>query len=111
LEQTEMQIGVVGLGRMGANIVRRRERGKHECVAYDADASLVARPAAEGLPVLPSLEALVQRLAPPRVVWVMVPAGAPTEATVSANCCSALPRMPQGTSPYALFHGRQGMQQ
>ena len=78
-----MQIGVIGLGRMGANIVRRLERGKHECVAYDADASLVARLAAEGLPVLPSLEALLQRLAPPRVVWVMVPAGAPTEATVS----------------------------
>ena len=78
-----MQIGVIGLGRMGANIVRRLERGRHECVAYDANASVVARLAAEGLPALPSLEAFVQRLAPPRVVWVMVPAGAPTQATIS----------------------------
>ena len=78
-----MQIGVIGLGRMGANIVRRLERGRHECVAYDANASVVARLAAEGLPAVPSLDAFVQRLAPPRVVWVMVPAGAPTEATIS----------------------------
>jgi len=78
-----MQIGVIGLGRMGANIVRRLERGRHECVAYDANASVVARLAAEGLPALPSLDAFVQRLTPPRVVWVMVPAGAPTEATIS----------------------------
>jgi 6-phosphogluconate dehydrogenase len=78
-----MQIGVIGLGRMGANIVRRLERGRHECVAYDANASVVARLAAEGLPAVPSLDAFVQRLALPRVVWVMVPAGAPTEATIS----------------------------
>ena len=63
-----MQIGVIGLGRMGANIVRRLERGRHECVAYDANASVVARLAAEGLPAVPSLDAFVQRLAPPRVV-------------------------------------------
>jgi 6-phosphogluconate dehydrogenase len=78
-----MQIGVIGLGRMGANIVRRLARGKHECVAHDADASVVARLAAEGLPALPSLEAALERLAPPRAVWVMVPAGSPTEAIVS----------------------------
>jgi 6-phosphogluconate dehydrogenase len=78
-----MQIGVIGLGRMGANIVRRLERGRHECVAYDADASVVARLAAEGLPALLTLAAFVERLEPPRVVWVMVPAGAPTQATIS----------------------------
>ena len=78
-----MQIGVIGLGRMGANIVRRLERGRHECVAYDANASVVARLAAEGLPALPSLDVFLERLKPPRVVWVMVPAGAPTEATIS----------------------------
>jgi 6-phosphogluconate dehydrogenase len=78
-----MQIGVIGLGRMGANIVRRLGRGRHECVAYDADASVVARLAAEGLPALPSLAAFVERLKPPRVVWFMVPVGAPTEATIS----------------------------
>jgi 6-phosphogluconate dehydrogenase len=68
---------------MGANIVRRLARGKHECVAHDADASVVARLAAEGLPALPSLADFVERLRPPRVVWVMVPAGAPTDATIS----------------------------
>jgi 6-phosphogluconate dehydrogenase len=78
-----MQIGVVGLGRMGANIVRRLQRGKHECVAYDVDASTVERLAGEGLPATASLNDFIKRLAPPRVVWVMVPAGAPTEDTVS----------------------------
>ncbi|HEY6256485.1 MAG TPA: NAD(P)-binding domain-containing protein, partial [Xanthobacteraceae bacterium] len=78
-----MQIGVIGLGRMGANIVRRLQRGGHECVAYDADAAVVARLAAEGLPALPSLSAFLQGLKPPRVVWVMVPAGAPTQAMIS----------------------------
>jgi 6-phosphogluconate dehydrogenase len=78
-----MQIGVIGLGRMGANIVRRLRRGGHECVAYDVDAAMVERLAAEGLPATGSLSDLVRQLAPPRVVWVMVPAGAPTEDTVS----------------------------
>jgi 6-phosphogluconate dehydrogenase len=78
-----MQIGVIGLGRMGANIVRRLQRGKHECVAYDVDASMVERLAGEGLTATASLNDFIKRLAPPRVVWVMVPAGAPTEDTVS----------------------------
>ncbi len=78
-----MQIGVVGLGRMGANIVRRLERGRHECVAYDASAAVVARLAKEGLPALASLDDFIARLKPPRVVWVMVPAGAPTAQTIS----------------------------
>jgi 6-phosphogluconate dehydrogenase len=78
-----MQIGVIGLGRMGANIVRRLQRGKHECVAYDADASVVGRLAAEGLPATGSLGDLVKQLSLPRVVWVMVPAGAPTEDTIA----------------------------
>ena len=78
-----MQIGVIGLGRMGANIVRRLQRGKHECVAYDADASVVGRLAAEGLPAIGSLADFIKQLAAPRVVWVMVPAGAPTEETIA----------------------------
>jgi 6-phosphogluconate dehydrogenase len=77
-----MQIGVIGLGRMGANIVRRLRRGGHECVAYDVDAAMVERLAAEGLPATGSLSDLVRQLAPPRVVWVMVPAGAPTQDTI-----------------------------
>ncbi len=78
-----MQIGVIGLGRMGANIVRRLERGGHTCVAYDADGAVVARLAGEGMATTASLSDFVKRLAAPRVVWVMVPAGAPTEDTVA----------------------------
>jgi 6-phosphogluconate dehydrogenase len=78
-----MQIGVIGLGRMGANIVRRLQRGQHECVAYDAVPAVAQRLAAEGLPATASLSDFLKRLIPPRVVWVMVPAGAPTEDTVS----------------------------
>jgi 6-phosphogluconate dehydrogenase len=78
-----MQIGVIGLGRMGANIVRRLQRGKHTCVAYDADPAVAQRLAAEGLPATQSLSDFLKELATPRVVWVMVPAGAPTEDTIS----------------------------
>jgi 6-phosphogluconate dehydrogenase len=78
-----MQIGVIGLGRMGANIVRRLQRGQHECVAYDAVPAVAQRLAAEGLPATASLSDFLERLIPPRAVWVMVPAGAPTEDTVS----------------------------
>jgi 6-phosphogluconate dehydrogenase len=77
-----MQIGVIGLGRMGANIVRRLRRGGHECVAYDVDAATVERLAAEGLPAIGSLSDFIKQLAPPRVIWVMVPAGAPTQDTI-----------------------------
>src|ERR1700730_6540856 len=83
LGAAEMQIGVIGLGRMGANIVRRLQRGQHECVAYDADASVVERLAAEGMATTGSLSDFVSRLVAPRVVWVMVPAGAPTEDSIS----------------------------
>jgi 6-phosphogluconate dehydrogenase len=78
-----MQIGVIGLGRMGANIVRRLQRGQHQCVAYDVDDKVVARLAAAGLPATASLADLVKQLSLPRAVWVMVPAGAPTEDTIA----------------------------
>jgi 6-phosphogluconate dehydrogenase len=77
------QIGVIGLGRMGANIVRRLERGGHTCIAYDTDAAMVTRLAGEGMTTTGSLSDFVAKLAAPRVVWVMVPAGAPTEDTVA----------------------------
>jgi 6-phosphogluconate dehydrogenase len=78
-----MQIGVIGLGRMGANIVRRLQHGGHACVAYDVDAATVARLAAEGMATTGDLSNFVTQLAAPRLVWVMVPAGAPTEETVA----------------------------
>jgi 6-phosphogluconate dehydrogenase len=81
-EGISMQLGLVGLGRMGANMARRLIRGGHNVVAFDRDAEAVARLGAEGAVVAHSLAELVAKLAPPRAVWVMVPAGAPTEATV-----------------------------
>ncbi len=78
-----MRIGMVGLGRMGANMVRRLMRGGHECVVYDLDPKAVHTVVVEGARGAPSLAELVEMLEPPRAVWVMVPAGRPTEETVS----------------------------
>ncbi len=69
-----MQIGMIGLGRMGANMVRRLVRGGHECVVTDTQTQAVAVMAAEGATGTPSLEAFVHALAPPRAIWMMVPA-------------------------------------
>jgi 6-phosphogluconate dehydrogenase len=77
-----MQIGMVGLGRMGANMVRRLMAGGHECVVFDLDAAHVARVAHEGAVGSASLDEFAARLRAPRVAWVMVPAGAATESTV-----------------------------
>ena len=79
-----MQLGVIGLGRMGSNIVRRLERGGHRCVVYDVDPGAVAALAAEGAVGTASLEDLVSSLEPPRRVWVMLPAGAVTEKVVAS---------------------------
>ena len=66
---------MVGLGRMGANIVRRLQRAGHECVVYDHDAALGAALASEGATAATSLADLVAKLDAPRAVWLMVPAG------------------------------------
>ena len=79
-----MQIGVVGMGRMGANIARRLMRGGHACVVYDRDAEAVGKVVAEGAVAARDLAGLVAALAAPRTVWVMLPAGGPTEQTISA---------------------------
>jgi 6-phosphogluconate dehydrogenase len=79
-----MQIGIIGLGRMGANIARRLMRDGHACVVYDRDATISAKLGDEGATPATDLAALVAALAPPRAVWVMLPAGAPTEDTVAA---------------------------
>lgn len=78
-----MQIGVVGLGRMGAGISRRLMAGGHDCVVYDRNHANIEAIARDGATSADSLETLVQRLAAPRAVWVMLPAGEPTEATVA----------------------------
>jgi 6-phosphogluconate dehydrogenase len=77
-----MELGVVGLGRMGSNIVRRLVADGHRCVVHDVSAEAVATLAAEGPTGAGSLEELVGALAPPRAVWAMVPAGEPTESVV-----------------------------
>jgi 6-phosphogluconate dehydrogenase len=77
-----MQIGIVGLGRMGANIARRLMRGGHQVVAYDRNSEAVASLAAEGVVAVGSLEDLVTALTPPRALWLMLPSGAITETAV-----------------------------
>jgi 6-phosphogluconate dehydrogenase len=70
-----MQIGMIGLGRMGANLVRRLMRGGHECVVFDLRPESVAELAGEGAIGADSLKNLVGRLSSPRTVWIMIPAG------------------------------------
>ncbi len=77
-----MQLGMVGLGRMGANMTRRLMRGGHKLVVSDLSADTVKQLAGEGAGGSSSLEDLIAKLRPPRAVWIMVPAGGPTEATV-----------------------------
>ena len=77
-----MQIGVIGLGRMGGNIVRRLTRAGHSCVVYDADPAPGAALAKDGATAVTSVPAMVEALAAPRTVWVMLPAGKITEETI-----------------------------
>jgi 6-phosphogluconate dehydrogenase len=69
-----MRIGMIGLGRMGANMVRRLVKGGHECVAYDPSAKAVAEAAGYGAQGKNSLKDFVAALSPPRALWIMVPA-------------------------------------
>ncbi|MGH7391946.1 MAG: phosphogluconate dehydrogenase (NAD(+)-dependent, decarboxylating) [Candidatus Rokuibacteriota bacterium] len=77
-----MQIGMVGLGRMGGNMARRLMRGGHEVVGFATDAKAVQGLAKDGAAGTTSLDDLVKKLRAPRVAWVMVPAGAVTEQVV-----------------------------
>jgi 6-phosphogluconate dehydrogenase len=86
-----MQIGIVGLGRMGANIARRLMRHGHACVVWDRDPEPGRKLAAVGASAAASVDDLVQALERPRVVWLMLPAGGATEAAIEeiANLLSA----------------------
>ncbi len=79
-----MHLGLVGLGRMGANMVRRLQNGGHTCTVFDLNAENVKKLVGEGAAGASSLEDLVKKLPKPRAVWVMVPSGKPTESTVQA---------------------------
>src|SRR5579863_5917808 len=77
-----MQLGMIGLGRMGANIVRRLTKAGHSCVDYDRDPKPGEALAKEGATAAASIEDLVGKLQAPRAIWVMLPAGHATEATI-----------------------------
>lgn len=79
-----MQLGMIGLGRMGANMVHRLLRGGHQCVVFDAHPDRVKALARAGATAAVSLDEFVRTLTKPRAAWVMVPADEPTEQTVMA---------------------------
>jgi 6-phosphogluconate dehydrogenase len=78
-----MQLGVIGLGRMGANIARRLMAKGHDCVVYDRDSASRRALGGEGGAVADDVAALVGQLTPPRALWLMLPAGAATEQTIA----------------------------
>ena len=86
-----MRLAVIGLGRMGANISRRLMRGGHEVVGFDLDPESVAELVQEGAIGAASLEEAVAKLQPPRIFWVMLPAGGPTEEAVATLGAIAQP--------------------
>jgi len=79
-----MQLGMVGLGKMGANMTTRLVRGGHEVVAFDRTADVVKTAVSNGARGAYTLDELAKQLQAPRAVWIMVPAGDPTESTVRA---------------------------
>jgi 6-phosphogluconate dehydrogenase len=86
-----MQLGMIGLGRMGANMVRRLLRGGHRCVVYDIHPSAVQELAKEGAAGATVLDDFVQKLAKPRAIWLMVPA-----AVVDKTIAELAPRLESG---------------
>src|SRR5690349_21698092 len=78
-----MQIGIVGLGRMGANIARRLMRNGHECVVFDANLDTALNLGREGATSSVALQDLVKRLKAPRTIWLMLPAGEVTEKAIT----------------------------
>src|SRR5215475_13162668 len=78
-----MELGVVGLGRMGANIARRLMRHGHSCSVYDRNRSAVDELTKEGAKPAQSLSDLVKILKRPRAIWIMLPAGGPTDDTIA----------------------------
>ncbi|MEP7340156.1 MAG: NAD(P)-binding domain-containing protein, partial [Acidobacteriota bacterium] len=83
-----MQLGMIGLGRMGANMVRRLLHDGHECVVFDTNPSSVSKLAEEGALGTTSLDDFIAKLKPPRAVWLMVPA-----AVVDKTLLDLAPRL------------------
>ncbi|MGC2422135.1 MAG: decarboxylating 6-phosphogluconate dehydrogenase [Candidatus Acidiferrales bacterium] len=78
-----MELGMIGLGKMGAYMAERLLRGGHRIVGYDRDAAPIARVVEKGAAGANSIEALVAQLHPPRAVWIMVPSGPPVDETIA----------------------------
>jgi len=86
-----LRLAVIGLGRMGANISRRLMRGGHEIAGFDRDPERVAEVVQDGAAGAASLEEAVAKLEPPRIFWVMLPAGGPTDEAVMTLSAVAEP--------------------
>src|SRR5258707_11170412 len=86
-----MQLGMIGLGRMGANMVRRLQKNGHTCVVYDRSAETVKQLAGEGATGASSLDDFIQKLQKPRAIWLMVPAG-----VVDASIKDLAPKLESG---------------
>jgi len=96
---------MIGLGRMGGNIVRRLMKSGHTAVVYDKDPKAVAALAADGAVGADSLEDFIAKLTKPRTAWVMLPAGKITEATIDA-LAKLLPPSMMTSSTAATLSGR-----
>src|SRR3954447_26120462 len=83
-ESTAMKLAMIGLGKMGGNMTERLMRNGHKVVAYDRDAGTVNKYKALGALGASDLGDVVAQLAAPRIVWIMVPAGKPTDDTIDA---------------------------
>lgn len=79
-----MELGMIGLGKMGAFMAERLVRGGHRIVGFDRDATAVARVVEKGAAGADSLEKTIAQLKPPRAIWIMVPSGAPVDQTIDA---------------------------
>ena len=79
-----MELGIIGLGRMGSNMAIRLERGGHRVVAYSLNCAEVAAAVENGMTGADSIEEVARKLTPPRAVWSMVPAGSATDNVVDA---------------------------
>jgi len=79
-----MEIGIVGLGRMGSNIVKRLIKKDHKVIAYDIDTETLKSASSNGAIPVHSLSDLVMKLVPPRIIWIMLPSGIPTEDVITS---------------------------